>query len=114
MWQAWINGILGLWIAVAPFVSMDVDSVKINNLLFGLIVAIVSWHIPKEGTRQRWSTMILGAWIFVAGCTPALVEGNVYLWNNLISGLLISMCAITLFLNQEIKQILIKEKIKNE
>jgi hypothetical protein len=95
MWQAWTNGMLGLWLAMAPFVSMDVDSNKINNVCVGLIVATVSWYIQKEKSWQRWTTMILGVWIFIASFIPALVEGTGYLWNNLVCGIIIALVAIT-------------------
>jgi hypothetical protein len=91
MWQAWTNGILGLWLAVVPFLAMDTLSVKLNNALVGLVVAIVAWYVPKEKSWQRWSAMILGVWVFIASFFPGLLEGSPYLWNNLISGLLIAI-----------------------
>jgi sulfite exporter TauE/SafE len=91
MWQAWTNGILGLWIGVAPFLLTDVSSVKLNNILAGAIVAVVGWYIAKEKAWQRWLTIILGAWMFVAGFIPGLVEGSGYLWNNLLAGILIAI-----------------------
>ena len=95
MRQPWTNGILGLWLALAPFISMDVPSVKLNNILVGLIVAAVNWYVPKEWTWQRWTAMILGAWIFVAGFIPGLAGGSDYVWSNLISGLLIAISGFT-------------------
>lgn len=94
MWQVWTNCILGLWLAISPFVSMDFESAKINNLLVGLTVAVVSWYTPKIKIWQRYILIILGTWIFIASLIPTLFEGSGYLWNNLIAGLLIAIIGI--------------------
>ena len=96
MWQAWTDGILGLWLALAPLLSMDVPSVKLNNIFVGLVVAVVGWYVPKERGWQRWVTETLGYWVLIASFIPDLVEGYPYLWNNLVSGILIAVGGFTM------------------
>ena len=33
MWQAWLNGLLGVWLALAPFAGMGIPSARLNNIL---------------------------------------------------------------------------------
>jgi len=93
MWQAWANGILGLWIAASPFITIDLPSARINNMTVGLIAAVVASYIPKERPWVRFLGVILGIWIFVSGLTPGLSFGSTYVWNNLICGTLIANTA---------------------
>lgn len=111
MWKAWTNGILGLWLAVAPFVPMDIPSVKINNVLIGAIVAAVGWYIPKEKSWQRWVAIIVGTWMFIAGLTPWFEVGYVYLWNNVISGLLIAVGGLALIEGRQVKEKLSRRSV---
>lgn len=92
MWQAWTIGVLGLWLALAPFTALDVPSVTMNNTFVGCIVITVAWYyLHEDKSWQRWATMILGIWVLIAGFIPALVEGYPYLWNNLIAGILMAV-----------------------
>jgi hypothetical protein len=97
MWQAWTNGILGVWLAVAAFLQMDVPSAKMNDIFIGAIVALVAYYMPKEKAWQRWLMIVVGAWVFVAGFIPGLVDGNGYASNNLISGVLIAIAGFAAF-----------------
>ena len=89
MWQAWTMTFIGVWIAVAPFVPMDLSTVKFNNMTMGVIAALASHLLPKRKLWERWVGMIFGIWIFVASLIPALTAGSGYLWNNFGSGILI-------------------------
>ena len=43
MWKNWINGILGLWLIISPFVGMSVSGMTTNLVIVGIVVAILSF-----------------------------------------------------------------------
>jgi hypothetical protein len=85
---------IGVWIAVAPFVPMDLSTVKFNNMIMGAIATLASYLLPKRKLWERGVGMIFGIWIFVASLIPALTAGSGYLWNNFGSGILISFAGL--------------------
>jgi len=89
MWQGWVNGILGIWLSLAPLVSMDVPSVKLNNLYIGVLAAVVSGYTPTRKTWECWLGIAAGVWIAFSTFFPLFVQGTGYLWNNVASGVLI-------------------------
>lgn len=42
MWQQWVNGILGLWVIIIPFVGLGSNS-KIVLIVTGVIIAILGF-----------------------------------------------------------------------
>ncbi|MFO7853505.1 MAG: SPW repeat domain-containing protein [Bacteroidota bacterium] len=91
MWQAWVNGILGLWLMVAAFLGFSPTVNLWNNLVVGLIVAIVGYTFVKQKPWQAWVCMVFGVWMIIAAFIPSLTSGQGYLWNDLISGLIIAI-----------------------
>jgi hypothetical protein len=89
MWKGWTTVILALWLAAAPFVAMDVPSVKLNNILVSMIIAWIAWYMDTVRVWAKRPTMIIAGWMILAGFVPALTEGPGYLWNNLVSGSLL-------------------------
>ena len=79
MWLAWIKGVVGLWIVVAPFTTNGGDSIKIENICIGVILFAAGWYTPKGMGWQRWMTMIIGGWIFIKSIIPCLLIGIGYL-----------------------------------
>lgn len=94
MWQAWTMTLIGVWIAVAPFVPLNLASVKLNNLIMGMIAAAASYRIPKGKEWERWLGVIFGIWVSVASLIPHFITGSAYLWNNYGSGALIALAGI--------------------
>jgi hypothetical protein len=89
MWQGWINGILGVWIALAPLVSLDVPSAKLNNLFMGVLAAFVSGYTPIKKVWECWLGLAAGLWVAISSLFKFFVAGDGYLWSNVISGVLI-------------------------
>lgn len=53
MWQHWINGLLGLWLAISPF-FMSADGLVNNAIAVGIIVAIVAiWGGASERSHEH-------------------------------------------------------------
>ncbi len=94
MWQAWTMTLIGMWIALAPFVPLDLSTVKFNNMIMGAIAALASYLLPKRKFWERWVGMIFGVWIFIAACFPDLTTGSSYLWNNYGSGMMIAIAGL--------------------
>ena len=89
MWQGWVNRIIGIWLLLAPFVSMDVPSVKLNNLYIGVLAAVVSGYTPTKNEWGCWLGIAAGVWIAFSSFFHLFVQGTGYLWNNVVSGVLI-------------------------
>ncbi len=94
MWQAWCDVLIGAWVAVAPFVPLDLSTVKFNNMIMGALAALASHLLRKKKSWERWVGMIFGTWVFIAACIPNLTTGSAYLWNNYGSGILIALAGI--------------------
>lgn len=44
MWAKWLNVLLGLWVAVSPFVLTAANSLKWSNVIFGIVVAVLAYY----------------------------------------------------------------------
>jgi hypothetical protein len=91
MWQAWTNGILGLWLIIAAFLGFDSTVNLWNDLLVGIIVAVIGYTFVKQKPWQAWVCLVVGVWLIIAAFIPSLVSGQGYLWNDLISGVIIAI-----------------------
>lgn len=104
MWQGTIIQLLGLWLALASLVHMDVASVKLNNLIMGVLAAVVSGYTPIKKSWECWLGLIAGAWLAFSSSFQYFVEGNGYLWNNLICGVLIFTSGILVVVGPSIEK----------
>lgn len=85
---AWIVGILGLWLIVAAFLGFGATTGMWNNLLVGLIVAIVGYNMYESLQWQNWVSMIVGIWLIISAFIPEMRVGDAFMWNALITGIL--------------------------
>ncbi len=90
MWQAWTNGVLGIWLIIAAFLPMPATGNMWNNLIVGIIVAVAGFGMISKKSWQGWLAGIMGLWLIVAAFIPALQMHSGNLWNDLISGILIA------------------------
>lgn len=91
MWQAWTNGILGLWIVLAAFLGFNPTANLWDDLILGLAIFITSVTILKDKPWQAWLALVFGVWMMVAAFIPSLIDGTGYIYNDLISGLIIAI-----------------------
>lgn len=63
MWQQWINGLLGLWLMIVPFLAMTQQSFMWVVMITGLIVAILAfWGAGRENsTAHHDQRMAMGS-----------------------------------------------------
>ena len=97
MWQAWTNAVLGLWFVVAAFLGFSPSANLWDNLVIGLFVAATSLTILKDKPWQAWLAAIFGVWMIVAAFVPSLVDGSGYVYNDLISGIIIAIAGFASF-----------------
>jgi hypothetical protein len=91
LWQSWTIGILGVWLMVAAFLEFDPVANLWNNLIVGIIVAFVGYGIVKQKPWQSWTSMVMGVWLIIAAFIPYLLVDKGYVWNDFISGIIITV-----------------------
>lgn len=89
--NAWINGILGTWIFVAGFLNFSATGNMWDNLIVGIIVAILGFLMIKPKPWQGWVAGIMGVWLIIAAFIPTLQTGSGNMWNEVISGVIIAI-----------------------
>ena len=89
MWQAWVNGILGVWIFLLAFFTTSIRFTLWDNLIVGIIAVIVGIAMVYKRPWQGWLSAIVGLWLIIAAFIPALQVHSGNLWNGLIAGILL-------------------------
>jgi len=89
MWQAWTNGILGLWLVIAAFLPFSATGNLWDDLIVGVIVGIAGFTMAKAKAWQGWTAGILGIWLIIAAFIPALQAHVGNMWNGIIVGVLL-------------------------
>lgn len=94
-WLAGLNGLLGLWLVVVPFVFGVHSVVTWNAIVVGLLVAATggyNFHRTRQGAAVNVSValvvLILGVWVVAAPFVFRL-EGGARLNDLLVGGLLV-------------------------
>ncbi len=97
MWANWVNIILGLWMIIAAFIPSIVSKKTPsmwNDIIIGIIIAIVAYIAATAKKPICWINVIMGVWLIIAGFIPSIVSkktGN--LWNDLIVGIIVLIVA---------------------
>ncbi len=96
-WRGWISLIAGIWFIIASFIPMGGTGNLVNDLIVGIIVAIVGFLMLPE--HAIWQGLIIaligGVWMIIAAFIPAITHsytGN--LVNDLIVGIIILVIAL--------------------
>ena len=82
MWQAWTN-----------------------DLIIGIVVAYIGYTIVKIKSLQGWISVVMGLWLIISVFIPALLSGAGYIWNDLLSGILIMIAGFGALKNDTVKVI---------
>lgn len=88
-WQGWTAGIIGVWLFIAAFLNFPKMGNMWDDIISGIVVAIIGFLMIKPKPWQGWTVAIMGIWLIIAGFIPALVVGNGNMWNLIISSVLI-------------------------
>ena len=89
MWQAWTNGIIGLWLFIAAFLNFSSSGNMWDDLIVGVITAVVGFSMAKVKPWQGWLTGLVGLWLLISLFVPSLLNGLGNEWNAIISGILL-------------------------
>ena len=85
----WIIFILAVWGIIAGFV---LSSLTVNNIIIGIIIAVLGLLLTKTKAFAGWISFILGLWWIVAGIViksgPDITSAAAQ-WNNFIVGIVL-------------------------
>jgi len=98
-WGLWTSTVLGLWLAVAPFVTgySAQAAATIEAVVVGLLIAGCSmWAAPIASTPAylSYGLMVCGLWSIVAPFVLGYRDAQMALYNDVGVGLLVIGCAI--------------------
>lgn len=94
MRYGWINGILGLWMIVTPFLAFSGVGYFWNDLIIGIVVAVIGLSFVRPRPWQAWVSILAGLWLAVVAFVPAIALGGLF-WNNILSGIVIAVAGFS-------------------
>ena len=92
----WLEVVLGGWLIISPFVlGFAHDKIGLlNNIITGIVLVLVTLASSRNGL-MRIFLILLAGWLYMSAFGwAASVSKEIYLWNNLIVGLLVIPAAI--------------------
>lgn len=87
MWNAWLTGILGIWMVIVPFLGFTTIGNAWNDWVVGVVVAVIGFAMTARRPWQGWIAGIVGVWLFIAGFIPGLRFGAGLWWNDILVGI---------------------------
>ncbi len=89
MFNAWIVGLAGIWMVIAPFVPMSLYGSAWNDWVVGVIAAVLGFSMPSSQGWPRWLAGFVGLWLVAAGFIPGLrLQGGMYT-SDIVAGILL-------------------------
>ncbi|MEX2400508.1 MAG: hypothetical protein WD423_07025 [Rhodothermales bacterium] len=88
---AWLNGILGIWVAATPFFGFDHVVVLASNLVVGAFALLSGFAINTIKPWQGWTLALLGFFLYLTAFFFELHIGSNLWWNNITVGGLIAI-----------------------
>ncbi len=52
MWKNWVNGLLGLWVLVIPFLGIADSTLTTTLVITGIIIAVLGFWSASEGAPR--------------------------------------------------------------
>ncbi len=89
MWQAWVNGLIGVYIFIVAFIGFGTTGNLWNDIIVGVVAAGVAFSMIKDKPWQGWLGAIVGIWLIIAAFIPSLLTFTGNEWNLIISGVLL-------------------------
>ncbi|HVW66669.1 MAG TPA: SPW repeat protein [Candidatus Peribacteraceae bacterium] len=53
MWQQWVNGILGLWVLITPFLGLTGQAYIWTLVITGIVIAVLGFWGAGEFSAKR-------------------------------------------------------------
>lgn len=91
-WMSGLNIILGIWVAISPWMlGFTTSASKLNSVIFGSVI-IIFGLIREFLPRTNWSSWInflVGIWLIVS---PFILQlnGSAAYWNLVIIGIIVA------------------------
>lgn len=95
MWNAWIVGLLGIWMVIAPFLTMPVNGNTWNDWAIGVITIALGLSLDAEHAWQKIVTVLLGIWMLLSGFLPVLSAGRGLQVNDVAVGVLLIIVGLS-------------------
>ena len=89
MFNAWIIGLLGIWMVIASFTAMSTYANGWNDWIVGIISIVLGFSISRDHMWQRGLAGVVGIWLFISGFIPSLRFGHSLIGNDVIVGILL-------------------------
>lgn len=97
-WRGWTTLIIGgIWLIIASFIPLGQMGNLVNDLIVGIIVAIVGFlMIPEHASWQGWTIGLIGGiWMIIAAFIPSITHSYVAnLVNDLIVGIIVLIVSL--------------------
>lgn len=96
-WASGINLILGIWLFISAWaVSSSIGGSRTNDIIFGVIVFVLSWIRLANRSRSgvaSWLNVLAGIWLIIA---PFAVhyQTSGQTWNSVIVGIIVAILGI--------------------
>lgn len=104
---SWTNFLLGLWLAVAPFILVyhGISAALWEDVIVGLLIAgFAFWRAVGPETQGMaavsWTVAVLGIWALIAPFALGYSEVAAAVWNDVIIGILVA--ALAFYRNYEV------------
>lgn len=88
-WRGWTIGVLGVWLAIAAFLTLSAAGVLWDNLIVGILATSLGFALMKHHKWQGRTAAILGLWLIVAAFIPDLQTRVGNMWNVILVGILL-------------------------
>ncbi|HKK46374.1 MAG TPA: hypothetical protein VJ964_12690 [Balneolaceae bacterium] len=81
-------GLIGIWIILTSFISVDVEFIFWSNIVSGGIIAIAGFTMIKKQPELGLIAGVFGIWMIISAFIPSLLTEPGLLWNGIIAGLI--------------------------
>jgi len=91
-WQDRVNLVLGVWLVLAPLVSVGHGIAEWNSYLVGGVVTILAGAaISGRQAWGEWVNMVVAVWLIIAPFVLHFTDQYGAMWNQVIVGVMVSI-----------------------
>ncbi len=105
-WRGWTALIAGIWLIISPFLPLGFTGNMTNDIVVGIIVAIVGFMMLPEGAAwQGWIIgLIGGVWMIIAAFIPYVSDVKTHHLHNLVNDIVIGIIIVIIALFERSKK----------
>jgi membrane-bound ClpP family serine protease len=105
-WKGWTALIAGIWFIIAGFLPLGVTGNMLNDVIVGIIVAIVGFMMLPEGASwQGWIIgLVGGVWMIIAAFIPYVSDPSTHHLHNLANDIVIGIIILIIALFERSKK----------